>query len=110
MGKNIIQIVKAGGADPGGNVKLDQLMRKARDLGVPKDIIERNIKRATDTKQVRTCAPAPSLTCGSTHFIGASLEGAWEIIGWMGQWLDGPTRFVQRTCAEETAYHCLRTF
>jgi transcriptional/translational regulatory protein YebC/TACO1 len=43
--------VKAGGPDPVSNSKLDTLIKQAKDLGVPKDIIERNIKRATDTKQ-----------------------------------------------------------
>lgn len=42
---------KAGGADPATNAALDTLLRQAKDLGVPKDIVERNLKRATDAKQ-----------------------------------------------------------
>ncbi len=42
---------KAGGADPTMNAALDTLLRQAKDLGVPKDVVERNLKRATDAKQ-----------------------------------------------------------
>lgn len=51
MGKKLIQIVKAGGPDPVANSKLSDLLKQAKDLGVPKDIIERNIKKASDAKQ-----------------------------------------------------------
>ncbi|KAG2500500.1 hypothetical protein HYH03_001278 [Edaphochlamys debaryana] len=51
IGKKIIQLAKAGGADPVSNAALDTLLRQAKDLGVPKDVIERNLKRATDAKQ-----------------------------------------------------------
>ncbi|PNW86836.1 hypothetical protein CHLRE_02g097550v5 [Chlamydomonas reinhardtii] len=51
IGKKIIQLAKAGGADPATNAALDTLLRQAKDLGVPKDIVERNLKRATDAKQ-----------------------------------------------------------
>lgn len=43
--------VKAGGPDPVANAKLSDLLKQAKDLGVPKDIIERNIKKASDAKQ-----------------------------------------------------------
>jgi transcriptional/translational regulatory protein YebC/TACO1 len=43
--------VKAGGPDPVANSKLADLLKQAKDLGVPKDIIERNIKKASDAKQ-----------------------------------------------------------
>lgn len=43
--------VKAGGPDPVGNSKLSDLLKQAKDLGVPKDIIDRNIKKASDAKQ-----------------------------------------------------------
>eukprot|EP00775_Hariotina_reticulata_P002573 gene2573-2875_t len=51
IGKKIIQLVKAGGPDPVANSKLSDLLKQAKDLGVPKDIIERNIKKASDAKQ-----------------------------------------------------------
>jgi hypothetical protein len=43
--------VKAGGPDPVANSKLSDLLKQAKELGVPKDVIERNLKRASDTKQ-----------------------------------------------------------
>lgn len=43
--------VKQGGPDPVANSKLSDLLKQAKDLGVPKDIIERNIKKASDAKQ-----------------------------------------------------------
>ena len=55
VGKKIIQYVKSGGPDPVTNAKLDTLIKQAKDLGVPRDIIDRNIKRATDAKQVLIC-------------------------------------------------------
>ncbi|KXZ44773.1 hypothetical protein GPECTOR_62g888 [Gonium pectorale] len=51
IGKKIIQLAKAGGADTTTNAALDTLLRQAKDLGVPKDVVERNLKRATDAKQ-----------------------------------------------------------
>eukprot|EP00879_Flechtneria_rotunda_P025346 GHRR01026925.1.p1 GENE.GHRR01026925.1~~GHRR01026925.1.p1 ORF type:complete len:223 (+),score=46.46 GHRR01026925.1:320-988(+) len=51
IGKKIIQLVKAGGPDPITNSKLSDLLKQAKDLGVPKDIIERNVKKASDAKQ-----------------------------------------------------------
>ncbi|GLI68298.1 hypothetical protein VaNZ11_012659 [Volvox africanus] len=51
VGKKIIQLAKAGGADPTTNAALDTLLRQAKELGVPKDVVERNLKRATDSKQ-----------------------------------------------------------
>lgn len=39
---------KAGGTDPDANVALHQVMEQARKANVPKDIIERNLKRAED--------------------------------------------------------------
>lgn len=43
--------VKAGGPDPVANSKLSDLLKQAKELGVPKDIIDRNIKKASDAKQ-----------------------------------------------------------
>lgn len=43
--------VKSGGPDPVGNSKLSDLLKQAKELGVPKDIIDRNIKKASDAKQ-----------------------------------------------------------
>lgn len=51
IGKKIIQLVKAGGPDPVANSKLSDLLKQAKELGVPKDVIERNLKKASDAKQ-----------------------------------------------------------
>eukprot|EP00899_Mesostigma_viride_P008120 jgi/Mesvir1/17309/Mv07706-RA.1 len=49
FGKLIIAAVKRGG--PSGNPELDQLLRQAKLAAVPKDLIERNIKKAADKSQ-----------------------------------------------------------
>jgi transcriptional/translational regulatory protein YebC/TACO1 len=52
IGKMIVQTVKSGGgADPATNSKLAEVLKKAKDVGAPKDLIERNLKRASDSKQ-----------------------------------------------------------
>ena len=43
--------VKAGGADPVTNSKLHDLIKQAKEAGVPKDIVERNLKSAADKNQ-----------------------------------------------------------
>lgn len=45
--KEIIQAVKAGGADPKSNSKLKLAIAKAKAVNLPADNIERNIKKAT---------------------------------------------------------------
>lgn len=47
----VVSSVKAGGPDPVANSKLSDLLKQAKELGVPKDIIDRNIKKASDAKQ-----------------------------------------------------------
>lgn len=51
MGKQIVKVVKAGGPNPAANAALAQLIQQAKDTDVPKDIIDRNIKKATDKDQ-----------------------------------------------------------
>jgi transcriptional/translational regulatory protein YebC/TACO1 len=52
IGKMIVQTVKSGGgADPATNSRLAEVLKKAKDVGAPKDLIERNLKRASDAKQ-----------------------------------------------------------
>ena len=46
-------MAKAGGADPVANGKLGDLLRQCKELGVPKDLVERNLKRASDKSQAR---------------------------------------------------------
>lgn len=43
--------VKEGGPNPAANAALAQLLQQAKDTDVPKEIIDRNIKKATDKGQ-----------------------------------------------------------
>ena len=51
IGKLIVQAVKLGGPDAMANARLKDVLRQAQQADVPKDIIERNIKRASDKSQ-----------------------------------------------------------
>ena len=51
IGKLIVQAVKAGGPDMLGNPRLKDALKQAQQASVPKDIIDRNIKRASDKNQ-----------------------------------------------------------
>ncbi|GJP39753.1 hypothetical protein CLOM_g24096 [Closterium sp. NIES-68] len=51
VGKQIISAVKAGGPSPASNSQLAALLVAAKQGGVPKDVIDRNIKRATEKGQ-----------------------------------------------------------
>lgn len=52
FGKLIVTAVKeGGGADPVANTQLARVLADAKRLSVPVDLIERNLKRATDTSQ-----------------------------------------------------------
>lgn len=48
LGKDIVIAVKEGGPDPDSNSKLRAIMQNAKAVNMPKDNIERAIKRATD--------------------------------------------------------------
>lgn len=48
LGKEITIAVKAGGPDPDGNSRLRALIANAKTANMPKDTIERAIKKATD--------------------------------------------------------------
>jgi len=49
IGKKVVIAVKAGGDDPGINRQLAAVMAEANALNVPKDVVNKNIKRAMDT-------------------------------------------------------------
>ncbi|KAJ0031142.1 hypothetical protein Pint_12842 [Pistacia integerrima] len=51
MGKEVISAVKKGGPSSISNTVLAAVLEKAKELDVPKDILERNIKRATEKGQ-----------------------------------------------------------
>ncbi len=48
IGKEITIAVRAGGPDPDGNPRLRVLIKQAKDENMPKENIERAIKKATD--------------------------------------------------------------
>jgi len=47
IGKDIVMAVKAGGPDPATNSRLRAIMQNAKTVNMPKDNVERAIKRAT---------------------------------------------------------------
>jgi len=51
LGKEITMAVKAGGPDPDNNPRLRLLIQNARSENMPKDNVERAIKKATDKDQ-----------------------------------------------------------
>jgi YebC/PmpR family DNA-binding regulatory protein len=82
LGKDIEMAVKAGGPDPAGNARLRLLIQTARSENMPKDNVERAIKRAvskdsSDYKEVVYEGYAP-------HGIAVVVETA----------TDNPTRTV----------------
>jgi Transcriptional regulator len=50
MGKEIVQACRAGGPDPTSNMRLRDLIATAKEQNVPRDIVDRNIKRASEVK------------------------------------------------------------
>ena len=48
LGKEITIAAKAGGPDPDGNPRLRALMQNAKAANMPKENVERAIKKATD--------------------------------------------------------------
>ncbi len=51
LGKDIIIAVKAAGPDPAGNARLRVLMQNAKAANMPKENVERAIKKATSKEQ-----------------------------------------------------------
>lgn len=51
IGKDIVMAVKEGGADPDSNSRLRAVIQNAKAVNMPKDNIERAIKRASDKSQ-----------------------------------------------------------
>jgi len=49
IGKKVVIAVKSGGDDPSINRQLAAVMAEANALNVPKDVVNKNIKRAMDT-------------------------------------------------------------
>lgn len=51
IGKDIVMAVKEGGSDPDANSRLRAVIQNAKSINMPKDNIERAIKRASDKNQ-----------------------------------------------------------
>ncbi|WGK64561.1 YebC/PmpR family DNA-binding transcriptional regulator [Croceiramulus getboli] len=51
IGKDIVMAVKEGGPDPDTNARLRAVIQNAKSVNMPKDNIERAIKRASDKNQ-----------------------------------------------------------
>jgi len=51
IGKDIVMAVKEGGPDPDANSRLRAVIQNAKSVNMPKDNIERAIKRASDKSQ-----------------------------------------------------------
>ncbi|MFT5104216.1 MAG: YebC/PmpR family DNA-binding regulatory protein [Candidatus Latescibacterota bacterium] len=51
IGKDIVMAVKEGGPDPDSNSRLRAVIQNAKSVNMPKDNVERAIKRASDKSQ-----------------------------------------------------------
>lgn len=51
IGKDIVMAVKEGGPDPAGNSRLRAVIQNAKAVNMPKDNVERAIKKASDKNQ-----------------------------------------------------------
>eukprot|EP00850_Spirogloea_muscicola_P015222 SM000115S23901 [mRNA] locus=s115:159824:168761:+ [translate_table: standard] len=51
IGKQIVAAVRAGGASPGSNAALERVLQQAKLFAVPRDVIDRNLKRASEKGQ-----------------------------------------------------------
>ncbi|XP_024025287.1 probable transcriptional regulatory protein At2g25830 isoform X2 [Morus notabilis] len=51
IGKEVVSAIKRGGPNPVSNIALAAVLEKAKELDVPKDILERNIKKASEKGQ-----------------------------------------------------------
>ncbi len=47
IGKEIAMAVKGGGPNPDSNIRLKMAMQNARGMNMPKDVVERAIKKAS---------------------------------------------------------------
>lgn len=48
IGKKILKCVQDGGPNPDNNLELGRLMKEANAMNVPRDVVDRNIKKATE--------------------------------------------------------------
>ena len=62
IGKMISKEARAGGSDPVANSRLGVLLQQAKQAGVPKDIVNRNLEKALDKSQ-GDFAEVPAAMC-----------------------------------------------
>lgn len=58
---------KAGGTDPTSNVALAAVLQQAKNAGVPKDIVSRNIAKAADKSQADFSEVSSTLSAAQQH-------------------------------------------
>lgn len=51
IGKELVSALKSGGPNPASNTALATILEKAKELDVPKEILDRNIKKASEKGQ-----------------------------------------------------------
>ena len=61
--------VKKGGPNPLSNTALAVLIEKDKELDVPKDIVERNIKKASEKGQEAFIEKVYEVTVLTSHYI-----------------------------------------
>lgn len=75
-GKLIAQAVRAGGPDVIANSRLRDVLAQAKLAQLPSDIIERNIKKASEAKtdytEVRQTLCLPLVPCCCAHLCACS--------------------------------------
>ena len=69
IGKQIAQAVRQGGPDALGNLRLRDALAAAKMAQVPVDIIDRNIKRASESKADYTEMTYEAYGIGGTGFV-----------------------------------------
>ena len=73
IGKKVVVAVKAGGDDPSINRQLAAVMAEANAMNVPKDVVNKNIKRAMDTDTANYSSPPPQPPLHSVKAEGVAL-------------------------------------
>ena len=91
LGKEIEIAVKAGGSDPSGNTRLRILIQNAKAENMPKENIERAIKRATEGVDPEELE-LEMIDLGVDEFYseedGITVYAPYESFGAIQKWLD----------------------
>ena len=83
LGKLIVQAVKAGGPNQGTNPLLKEALRQAHQAQLPKDVVDRNMKKASDKSQAdfrevgrQSAAAHPACTCSGRPVCRLGMWGS----------------------------------